>query len=140
MGHIPGIEEILLLHDQACRIDLEPVDDTQRAGGCADVAEELNGDGRLLSIHERVGYFDARDEPRDAGRYLIAPRSQGQARFFQRLMFGGAAPLGRLASARAVDRELKYCATDSTWETACKEAGATPHELESAFRAAFGRP
>lgn len=49
-------------------------------------------------------------------------------------------PRARRIAWRTVDRELKYGATASTWETACKEAGATPQELESAFRAAIGRP
>lgn len=35
-------------------------------------------------------------------------------------------------------RQHLYGATASTWEAACKEAGTTPQELESAFRAMLG--
>ena len=37
-------------------------------------------------------------------------------------------------------RQHLYGATASTWESACKEAGATTQELEAAFRAVLGRP
>jgi hypothetical protein len=37
-------------------------------------------------------------------------------------------------------RQHLYGATTSTWESACKEAGTTPQELETALRTVLGRP
>lgn len=37
-------------------------------------------------------------------------------------------------------RQHLYGAKASTWESACKEAGTTPRDLEAAFRTALGRP
>ena len=106
----------------------------------------LLGEGLAVWASGAYGGVSVRDWKRRVPQ-PVPPVADLLGKRFRQMPEGQSYPLAGIFVEAAVEklgiaklRQHLYGATASTWDVACKEAGTTSQELESAFRAGLGQP
>jgi len=106
----------------------------------------LLGEGLAVWASEQYGSVSLSDWKRRL-QLPVPPVANLLGKQFRQLPENQSYPLAGLFVQSLVDqlgiakvRQHLYGATASTWDAACKEAGTTPRDLETAFQRSFGGP